>query len=65
MAPSAHLARRFLLNIIKYLTGNTTRDRAASVPDVPSIGEPVPGYESYTWNPLFARAGTPKEIVKS
>lgn len=43
--------------------GVTTKDRAASFPDVPTIGETVPGYETYTWNALFAPAGTPPEVV--
>ncbi len=43
--------------------GVTTAKRAASFPDVPTIGETVPGYETYTWNALFAPAGTPKAII--
>ncbi|MDW5314819.1 tripartite tricarboxylate transporter substrate binding protein [Rhizobium sp. PL01] len=41
----------------------TTKDRAPSFPDVPTIAETIPGYETYTWNALFAPAGTPKEAV--
>jgi tripartite-type tricarboxylate transporter receptor subunit TctC len=34
------------------------------VPDVPTLQEAgVPGYEVSSWNALFARAGTPPEIV--
>lgn len=43
--------------------GVTTAERAASFPDLPAIGEAVPGYETYTWNALFAPPGTPAEIV--
>ena len=43
--------------------GVTTKERAASFPDVPTIAEALPGYETYTWNALFAPKGTPKEIV--
>ncbi|GAA4118698.1 Bug family tripartite tricarboxylate transporter substrate binding protein [Aminobacter aganoensis] len=44
--------------------GVTTAERAPSFPDVPTIAESgVPGYETYTWNALFAPAGTPKEVV--
>jgi tripartite-type tricarboxylate transporter receptor subunit TctC len=43
--------------------GVTTLERAASFPDVPTIAETVPGYETYTWNALFAPAGTPPEVV--
>lgn len=41
----------------------TTKERAPSFPDVPTIAETVPGYETYTWNALFAPAGTPKEAI--
>lgn len=43
--------------------GVTTKERAASFPDIPTIAETVPGYETYTWNALFAPAGTPPEAV--
>ncbi len=43
--------------------GVTTKERAQSFPDVPTIAEALPGYETYTWNALFAPKGTPKEIV--
>jgi tripartite-type tricarboxylate transporter receptor subunit TctC len=42
----------------------TTKDRAASFPDMPTISEAgLPGYETYTWNAFFAPKGTPKPIV--
>lgn len=42
----------------------TTAERAPSFPDVPTIAEAgVPGYETYTWNALFAPANTPPEVV--
>jgi len=43
--------------------GVTTKERAASFPDMPTVAETVPGYETYTWNALFAPAGTPPEVV--
>ncbi len=43
--------------------GVTTAERASSFPDVPTIAETVPGYETYTWNALFAPAGTPATAV--
>lgn len=43
--------------------GVTTAERAPSFPDVPTIAESVPGYETYTWNALFAPANTPPEVV--
>lgn len=41
----------------------TTKERASSFPDVPTVAETVPGYETYTWNALFAPAGTPADVV--
>lgn len=43
--------------------GVTTAERAPSFPDVPAIAETLPGYETYTWNALFAPAGTPPEAI--
>ncbi|WP_428032779.1 Bug family tripartite tricarboxylate transporter substrate binding protein [Ancylobacter sp.] len=43
--------------------GVTTAKRAPSFPDVPAIAEAVPGYETYTWNAIFAPAGTPPDVV--
>lgn len=44
--------------------GMTTKERVPSFPDVPAIAETLPGYETYSWNALFAPAGTPPEIVE-
>jgi tripartite-type tricarboxylate transporter receptor subunit TctC len=42
----------------------TTLERSASFPDVPTMDEAgVPGYETNTWNALFAPAGTPPEVI--
>lgn len=42
----------------------TTKDRAASMPDLPTMAEAgIPGYETYTWNALFAPPGTPADVV--
>ena len=35
------------------------------MPDVPTVGETVPGYVAQSWQGLFARAGTPKAIVEA
>lgn len=43
--------------------GVTTKERAPSFPDIPTIAETVPGYETYTWNALFAPKGTPPGVV--
>lgn len=44
--------------------GVTTAKRVENLPDVPAIAETLPGYETYSWNALFAPAGTPKEVIK-
>ena len=43
--------------------GVTTAGRSAVLPDVPSIGEFVAGYEANSWLGIVAPKGTPKEIV--
>jgi len=43
----------------------TTKERVPSMPDMPTIAETgLPGYETYTWNALFAPPKTPKAIVQ-
>ena len=44
--------------------GVTTKTRAASFPEIPTIDETLPGYETYTWNALFAPKGTPPEVIE-
>jgi tripartite-type tricarboxylate transporter receptor subunit TctC len=34
-----------------------------TLPDVPTVGETVPGYEFYSWYGLWAPAGAPAEVV--
>jgi len=41
----------------------TSSKRAQSNPEIPTIGEIVPGYASDTWYGILAPAGTPKEIL--
>jgi tripartite-type tricarboxylate transporter receptor subunit TctC len=41
----------------------TTPQRNRSVPELPTIGETLPGYEATAWQGLFAPAGTPRAIV--
>jgi tripartite-type tricarboxylate transporter receptor subunit TctC len=41
----------------------TSPTRAPAFPDVPAMTEALPGYETYTWNALFAPAGTPPEAI--
>lgn len=42
----------------------TSAQRAASLPDVPTVAETIPGYEFYSWYGLWAPAKTPPEIVQ-
>jgi tripartite-type tricarboxylate transporter receptor subunit TctC len=39
------------------------RTRYAAMPDVPTIGETVPGHEMSSWIGIFAPAGTPAPLV--
>jgi tripartite-type tricarboxylate transporter receptor subunit TctC len=41
----------------------TSPKRAPAFPDMPTMAETLPGYETYTWNALFAPAGTPKDVI--
>jgi tripartite-type tricarboxylate transporter receptor subunit TctC len=43
--------------------GVTTAKRSPALPDLPAIGEAVPGYDSAVWYGVVAPAGTPREIV--
>ena len=41
----------------------TTAARLEVLPDVPTVGEFVPGYEASSWNGIGAPKGTPVEII--
>ena len=41
----------------------TTAKRSPVLPDVPTVGESVPGFEASTWQGIGAPKGTPDEIV--
>jgi tripartite-type tricarboxylate transporter receptor subunit TctC len=43
--------------------GVTTAARAAALPDVPTVGETVKGYEASAWFGIGAPKGTPAEII--
>lgn len=43
--------------------GVTSTERIAQLPDVPTIADTIPGYESSTWVSVFAPAGTPRAIL--
>src|SRR5262245_65925252 len=38
--------------------------RSTAMPDTPTIGETIPGFESTSWQGYFVPAGTPREIVQ-
>ena len=42
----------------------TTATRSEMLPDVPTVGEFVPGYEASTWSGIGAPKATPAEIVE-
>jgi tripartite-type tricarboxylate transporter receptor subunit TctC len=42
----------------------TTTTRTDALPNVPTIGEFVPGFEARTWQGLGAPASTPAEIIE-
>jgi tripartite-type tricarboxylate transporter receptor subunit TctC len=41
----------------------TTATRAPALPDVPTVGDTIKGYEASAWFGLGAPVGTPKEII--
>lgn len=43
--------------------GITTAKRSPLLPEIPAIGETLPGYEITLWNGLLAPAKTPPEII--
>jgi len=43
--------------------GVTTRQRSSRYPDIPAIGEVLPGYEVALWNGIMVPANTPADIV--
>ena len=45
------------------ILGVVEKTRYAGLPDVPTIGETIPGFEMSSWLGFFAPAGTPAPIV--
>lgn len=41
----------------------TSAKRVASLPDVPTVAESIPGFEAVSWGGVMAPAGTPPEII--
>ena len=70
MAREVHLTYAVLPAALPHIQGGrlrplgvTSRKRAPLIPDVPSISEVVPGYETLGWYSLVAPAGTPSPIL--
>jgi tripartite-type tricarboxylate transporter receptor subunit TctC len=42
----------------------TTAARSEALPEIPTVGESVPGYEASLWNGIGAPKGTPADIVE-
>jgi len=43
--------------------GVTSQEREPSMPDLPTVGETVPGYEATAWFGIGMPKGTPKDII--
>jgi len=41
----------------------TTEERSPAIPDVPSLGDTVKGYEASAWFGMGAPAKTPKDVI--
>lgn len=59
LAPATPLIQSGKLKLIALLGAKRDPD----MPNVPTVGETVPGYVAQSWQGLFARAGTPKPII--
>ena len=59
-----------LVEVLSYLEsgklralGVTTPERSPRLPDVPAVGEALPGFDVSLWNGVFVPAGTPPAVV--
>ena len=43
--------------------GTSGTKRAAQLPNVPTVAETFPGFDTSSWNGFFAPKGTPPEVV--
>jgi tripartite-type tricarboxylate transporter receptor subunit TctC len=41
----------------------TTPSRSNALPEIPAVGETVPGYEALTWTAVVGQKALPKDIV--
>jgi tripartite-type tricarboxylate transporter receptor subunit TctC len=42
---------------------HTGRGRLATLPDVPTVADTLPGFEAYEWQGVFVPTGTPLEVI--
>src|SRR5438046_524333 len=63
--PSAILSKRGNVPRMRSRRGRsvTTATRSEALPDLPTIGDFVTGYEASTWNGVCAPKNTPADIV--
>jgi tripartite-type tricarboxylate transporter receptor subunit TctC len=45
------------------IIGVTSKARVPTLPDVPTVGETVPGYEFYSWYGLWGPAKLPDDVT--
>lgn len=57
---SASFAKAGQLRVIAV----TSKSRVPAQPDMPTVGETIPGYEFYSWYGLWAPAGLPADIAE-
>ncbi len=41
-----------------------SRERSPALPDVPTVGETIPGFEVHAWSGIGAPSGTPSEVIE-
>ncbi len=59
LTPALPLIQSGKLKLLAVLSSKRDPD----MPNVPALNETVPGYEGSSWQGVFARSGTPKEII--
>ncbi len=61
--PSLPTAMSYIRTQRLRVLGVTTAKRSPFLPDVPAIGETVPGYEATQWFGFLTTAGTPQPVI--